>query len=196
MGCARMPSTHRPAWPGPLRRLGFRGRLNFCSGSFLLALLLPPIGCLPSRLDAGPMPLLDSYFFASPTPSIQPVEAATRTVTLTATVTAEVRRRPRPRSTPIPDPGRFSLKARRKNGLVHLRWPPQPGAQSYEVLVGLVPGATLRRAPDGEVAQPAWNGQPGLPGVTYYFRVRARDADGAELSVSRLRAVRTAGGSP
>lgn len=87
---------------------------------------------------------------------------------------------------PAAVPGSFDLKAYRSNGSLQLIWPEQPQAGAYEVLLSLMPGASMRLAPAGRVKTAQWQGSLGLPGVSYYFKVRVLAPDGAVQAESRV----------
>lgn len=104
--------------------------------------------------------------------------------------------RPVPTPSPTPVTGGFKVTAQRSNGGLSLSWPEQAQATGYEVLMALVPGASMRQAPEGLVSRAYWEGQLGLPGVTYYFKVRVLGQDGTTQGESWVLAVSPEAGAP
>lgn len=103
---------------------------------------------------------------------------------------------PKPQPTPTTAAPSFQAQARLQGAAVHLSWSEQPNAQAYEVLVGLVQGASMRLAAEGRVELPRWRGELGLPGAVYYFKVRALNADDAPVGESQVLVLQAPGGQP
>jgi hypothetical protein len=89
--------------------------------------------------------------------------------------------------------GDFSLESNVVDRKVALSWPALVDDQGeplrYEVYMGLLPEAKFREVSEGPLAAPAWAGDMGLRGVTYYFRVAALLPDGSPGPLSRVKAV-------
>jgi hypothetical protein len=79
-----------------------------------------------------------------------------------------------------PNAGDFALEAKLDGRHVALSWPePEPGL-SYQVTMGMLPQAKFRSLHAEPLAAPHWEGELGLAGVPYYFRVRSLRGDGSE----------------
>jgi hypothetical protein len=102
--------------------------------------------------------------------------------------------KPEPEPTPEPETGSFELQAGYREGQLHVAWPAAPQGAAYELLMGLVPGATMKIVTEEPLKVRSWSGNPGMLGMTYYFRVRVLGADGTELGRSRLRSIQVPAG--
>lgn len=90
--------------------------------------------------------------------------------------------------------GDFELRGQAQGREVTLSWDEpetegDPRLLSYEVSMSLLPRAKFKPLPKQPQSARQWRGPMSLPGVTYYFRVRALNPDGSPGPLSRIRAV-------
>jgi hypothetical protein len=90
-----------------------------------------------------------------------------------------------------PLPEGFPLSGHPDQGQIALDWQDGLGgkAAGYDVYIGLVPDASMRRLNDALLLSPSYRADVGVRGMTYYFRVKAIGTDGRVLAESRLQAV-------
>jgi hypothetical protein len=167
-----------------------RGALGLTHAATLRWRFAPPATPVPPTATLTP----------SSTPSSTPVPVLTPTPSAVPTpppspVPPRVHRRPTQAPTPTPVPGAdgggFPLFGRPDGTQIALDW--QDGlngaASGYDVYIGLVPSATMRRLNEGPLRSPSFRADVGVRGMTYYFRVKALGVNGQVLAESRLQPV-------
>ena len=88
--------------------------------------------------------------------------------------------------------GAFEIEAKVMGRQVTLRWDALPDAvegRRYEVYMGLLANAKFHKLSEEASVDRAWSGEMSLRGVTYYFQVRATEADGSPGPLSKVKAV-------
>lgn len=98
---------------------------------------------------------------------------------------------PTPVESPTPDLGTFELEARVEARTVSLSWAGPDGGDGlrYDVVMGIVKGATLKKLNELPLAAAAWSGEVGLSGMAYYFRVESIRPDGSPGPMSKVKEV-------
>jgi hypothetical protein len=152
----------------------------------------PAPGAAPSPKPV-PTPAPTPAPTAAPTlaPSVLPTVAPTPPPTPHPRAPRSHAPRPSPTPTPTPMDAGFPLYGRPDHEAIALDWQDGLGGQAtgYDVYIGLVPDATMRRLNDAPLRSPSYRAAVGVRGMTYYFRVQALGAGGQTLARSRLQAV-------